>query len=140
MTPDPKDAAIPKSFEEAMDELESIVHAVPAFEPPAVPLPGFSWVVEGELAAMPLPGRRGPLAEDLSFLHQQGVRILISLTELPPDRAAVEEPTQPERGQIDAAVRPGQQRRDGLAGARTEAEAVAAEAGREMESRQALVV
>jgi atypical dual specificity phosphatase len=45
---------------------------------------GFSWIVDGELAAMPLPGRNGPLAEDLDFLQHQGVRTVISLTEHPP--------------------------------------------------------
>ena len=34
---------------------------------------------------MPLPGRDRPLEEDAAFLHQEGVRVLVSLTENPPD-------------------------------------------------------
>jgi len=52
---------------------------------------GFSWIVEGELAAMPLPGRNRPLAEDAAFLQREGVRTLVSLTEKPPDSAPLEE-------------------------------------------------
>ncbi len=47
--------------------------------------PRFSWVVADELAAMPLPGRRRPLAGDAEFLHQEGIRVLVSLTEEVPD-------------------------------------------------------
>jgi atypical dual specificity phosphatase len=46
---------------------------------------GFSWLVEGELAAMPLPGRHRDLAVDAEFLRMEGVRTLVSLTETPPD-------------------------------------------------------
>jgi len=46
---------------------------------------GFSWLVEGELAAMPLPGRHRDLAEDADFLRLEGLRTLVSLTETPPD-------------------------------------------------------
>lgn len=46
---------------------------------------GFSWVVPGELAAMPLPGRDRPLEQDAAFLEQEGLRVLVSLTEDPPD-------------------------------------------------------
>jgi len=46
---------------------------------------GFSWIVPGELAAMPLPGRDRPLEQDAAFLEQEGIRILVSLTENPPD-------------------------------------------------------
>lgn len=52
---------------------------------------GFSWVVEGELAAMPLPGRNRPLVEDASFLRHEGIQTLVSLTEEPPDSAPLEE-------------------------------------------------
>ena len=46
---------------------------------------GFSWVVPGELAAMPLPGRYRPLDQDAAFLEQEGIDVLVSLTEDPPD-------------------------------------------------------
>ncbi len=49
------------------------------------PLRGFSWIVPGKLAAMPVPGRDRPLAQDAAFLEQMGVRVLVSLTEEPPD-------------------------------------------------------
>ena len=57
----------------------------------AIPMEGFSWIVEGELAAMPLPGRNRPLAEDAAFLQREGVQTLVSLTEKPPDSAPLEE-------------------------------------------------
>lgn len=57
--------------------------------PPPVPPgpPDFSWVEEGRLAAMALPGRDHPLDDDLGFLHGQGIRLVVSLTEdpLPPE-------------------------------------------------------
>lgn len=46
---------------------------------------GFSWIVPGKLAAMPLPGRDRPLEQDAAYLEQEGIRILVSLTENPPD-------------------------------------------------------
>ena len=46
---------------------------------------GFSWIVPGELAAMPVPGRNRPLDQDAAFLEQEGIRVLVSLTEEPPD-------------------------------------------------------
>jgi atypical dual specificity phosphatase len=49
-----------------------------------VAMEGFSWIVEGELAAMPLPGRSRPLTEDVQFLEHEGIRTVISLTEEPP--------------------------------------------------------
>lgn len=52
---------------------------------PIQSMQGFSWVVPGKLAAMPVPGRERPLAEDAAFLEQNGIRVLISLTEEPPD-------------------------------------------------------
>jgi len=53
------------------------------------PMPGFSWVVPGKLAAMPVPGRDRPLAQDAAFLEREGIRVLVSLTEEPPDRAVL---------------------------------------------------
>lgn len=65
--------------------------AQPVEQPPSLPGPeapltmeGFSWIVEGELAAMPVPGRTRPLAEDADFLESRGIRTVISLTETPP--------------------------------------------------------
>ena len=46
---------------------------------------GFSWIVPGELAVMPLPGRDRPLDQDAAFLEQEGIRVLVSLTETPTD-------------------------------------------------------
>ena len=45
---------------------------------------GFSWLVDGELAAMPQPGRHRDLAVDVDFLRMEGVRTIVSLTETPP--------------------------------------------------------
>ena len=49
------------------------------------PAQGFSWVVPGELAAMALPGRERPLEQDAAFLDHEGIHVLVSLTEIPPD-------------------------------------------------------
>jgi atypical dual specificity phosphatase len=46
---------------------------------------GFSWIVPGKLAAMPLLGRDRPLEQDAAFLEKEGIRVLVSLTENPPD-------------------------------------------------------
>lgn len=54
----------------------------------AMAMEGFSWIVEGELAAMPLPGRTRPLAEDAEFLEGAGIRTVVSLSEDPPDLEA----------------------------------------------------
>ena len=64
---------------------------VPNITPSSVetrPVPssrGFSWVVPGKLAAMPLPGRDRPLEQDAAYLEQEGIRVLVSLTENPVD-------------------------------------------------------
>lgn len=50
---------------------------------------GFSWIIPGELAAMPVPGKERPLDQDVTFLEQEGIRVLISLTEQPADRAVL---------------------------------------------------
>lgn len=44
---------------------------------------GFSWVAEDHLAAMPRPGSSKPLEQDLTFLADEGIDILVSLTEVP---------------------------------------------------------
>ena len=46
-------------------------------------VPGFSWVEKDLLCAMALPGRKRPLAQDLAYLQESGVTILVSLTEEP---------------------------------------------------------
>ncbi len=56
---------------------------------PVQPMRGFSWVVPGKLAAMPVPGRDRPLAQDAAILEREGIRVLVSLTEEPPDRAVL---------------------------------------------------
>ena len=56
---------------------------------PIAPSQGFSWIVQGELAAMPLPGRDRALEQDVAYLEQEGIRVLVSLTEDPPDGAAL---------------------------------------------------
>lgn len=50
------------------------------------PIEGFSWVVPGKLAAMPVVGREHSLDHDAAFLEQEGIRVLVSLTEVAPDR------------------------------------------------------
>lgn len=42
---------------------------------------GFSWVVDQQLAGMPRPGGHGDLDGDLAFLQDQGIDLLVSLTE-----------------------------------------------------------
>jgi atypical dual specificity phosphatase len=41
---------------------------------------GFSWVVDGQLAGMPSPGIYGSMEEDLAFLAEQGISLLVSLS------------------------------------------------------------
>jgi atypical dual specificity phosphatase len=57
-------------------------------EPDEVGMNGYSWVVDGELAGMPRPGARRPLDEDLAFLEEQGIKLLVSLTEAGTDPEA----------------------------------------------------
>ncbi len=57
----------------------------PVSTEPLPPSEGFSWVVPGELAAMPLPGRNRPLDQDAAFLEQEGITVLVSLTDERPD-------------------------------------------------------
>ncbi|RKZ17243.1 protein phosphatase [bacterium] len=44
---------------------------------------GFSWIEQDHLAAMPRPGTRRALDEDLEFLEMSGITILVSLTAEP---------------------------------------------------------
>jgi len=46
-------------------------------------LHNFSWVVQGRLAGMALPGSQRSLDEDLASLEELGIRLVISLTEDP---------------------------------------------------------
>jgi len=48
-------------------------------------MPGFSWVIDDELGAMPRPGRLRSLSEDLDFLADSDIELLISLTITPID-------------------------------------------------------
>lgn len=41
---------------------------------------GFSWIIDKQLAGMPCPGGSGRLEDDLSFLKEQGIDLLVSLT------------------------------------------------------------
>ena len=63
----------------------SSINASPVETRPIPPAQGFSWIVPGELAAMPLPGRDRPLEQDAAYLKQEGIRVLVSLTGNPPD-------------------------------------------------------
>lgn len=51
----------------------------------------FCFVIEGLLAGMERPGTHAPLREDLAFLKERLVGAIVSLTEVPLDRALVEE-------------------------------------------------
>lgn len=41
---------------------------------------GFSWVIDEQLAGMPIPGSGNSLDEDIAFLAGQGINLLVSLT------------------------------------------------------------
>lgn len=41
---------------------------------------GFSWVVDQQLAGMPRPGSAADLDDDVEFLAEQGIDLLVSLT------------------------------------------------------------
>jgi atypical dual specificity phosphatase len=55
------------------------------------PTEGFSWVVTGELAAMPLPGKNRPLYQDVAFLEEEGIHVVVSLTEELPESGPFEQ-------------------------------------------------
>ena len=42
---------------------------------------GFSWVIDQQLAGMPRPGSSNSLEDDLAYLAEQGIDLLVSLTE-----------------------------------------------------------
>lgn len=50
---------------------------------------GFSWVIADQVAGMPRPGSSRPLDQDLAYLREQGVDVLVSLTETPTDPTAL---------------------------------------------------
>jgi len=52
--------------------------------------PGFSWLIQGELAGMPQPGRYGDLLDDLDFLADEGVTLVVTVNEYPPAESALE--------------------------------------------------
>lgn len=53
------------------------------------PMPGFSWIVPDEVAGMPRPGKLRSLEQDLGYIAASGIKLLVSLTEQPPDPAQV---------------------------------------------------
>jgi atypical dual specificity phosphatase len=46
-------------------------------------LKNFSWLIEGKLAGSAQPGGNGPEEPDLQFLHEQGIRAIITLCHKP---------------------------------------------------------
>ena len=52
---------------------------------------GFSWVIDGQLAGMPVPGSGKNLEDDFAFLTGQGIDLLVSLTTEGPDSSLLEE-------------------------------------------------
>jgi len=56
----------------------------------AMAMPGFSWVIGDQVAGMPRPGGSRALEQDLQFLQDQRVDVLVSLTETPVDPVALE--------------------------------------------------
>ncbi len=46
------------------------------------PLPEFHWIIENRLAGASKPGLMNPLHEDLEYLRQRGVGVIINLTEV----------------------------------------------------------
>ncbi len=53
-------------------------------------LENWGWLIEGKLAGCALPGSSGREEEDLLFLHQQGVRAIVSLCERTPNPALLQ--------------------------------------------------
>jgi atypical dual specificity phosphatase len=53
-------------------------------------LEGFSWVEAGALAAMPFPGTGERLERSVDFLSDEGITLLVSLTEVPADSAVLD--------------------------------------------------
>lgn len=51
----------------------------------------FFWVIDEQLAGMPRPGISVPLDDDLAFLAEQGIDLLISLTIAPLDSSLLAE-------------------------------------------------
>lgn len=80
------------------------------------PLSGFSWVIDDQLAGMPLVGQYQSLDADLAWVAEQGVDLLVSLTETAADpdivtaagmdalHIPIEDFTPPEPDQVDEFV------------------------------------
>jgi atypical dual specificity phosphatase len=60
-----------------------------AVPPEPAAMAGFSWVVDKQVAGLPRPGSKRPLDQDLRFLRDQGVDVLVTLTEKPLDAQAL---------------------------------------------------
>ncbi len=56
---------------------------------PLAPVRNFSWVVDDRLAGMARPGVTARLADDLAYLAEQDITLLVSLTEDPLDPQAL---------------------------------------------------
>lgn len=87
--PQTEDADPPEAEDEpgaAEDEDEPSV----AEDEPAPGIAGFSWVAP-HLAGLPKPGSRGALSQDLRFLADEGVDVLVSLTPTPVAEDSVRE-------------------------------------------------
>lgn len=52
---------------------------------------GFSWVIDKQAAGMPRPGGSRPLEQDLAYLNEQGLDVLVSLTETPINPQALQQ-------------------------------------------------
>lgn len=52
---------------------------------------GFSWVINKQVAGMPRPGGARPLEQDLAYLNEQGLDVLVSLTETPINPQALQQ-------------------------------------------------
>jgi atypical dual specificity phosphatase len=50
----------------------------------------FAWIIDDLIAGMERPGSHHPMAEDLLFLRERGIDIIISLTVSPLDRKEIE--------------------------------------------------
>jgi atypical dual specificity phosphatase len=71
----------------------AIAAACSGAKAPAAPGPGeeagssmqreFSWVIPDRLAGMPRPGRDAPIDADAAFLEENGITLVVTLTEAP---------------------------------------------------------
>ena len=75
--------------EPAAAHLREFPEEIKAEKPLLGKVPGFSWVEKDLLCAMARPGRERPLEQDLAYLQESGITILVSLTEEPIPAAAL---------------------------------------------------